>query len=283
MPYITTQDGTKLYYEDRPAKDQANASAEDLLIIHGLGSSHYDLAQFIDDLNETHRVVFYDQRNHADSDRAQLHLNVKTLGQDLNDVIEQLDLRDINAFGHSMGAAAIFSYVNQYGTERLSSIGIADMSPYLSNADWKGGIRQGTWTDKDFMGDMDRLFDDAAWGAWHIAKTLMNPKLQGMPADQEAAAIEGMRPNADPLGFPALWFSLFYTDQRPALAKIDVPVLYLMPELPLYSHVNVDFIASQVKAGFTLEENFPGTTHLILSEAPHETAAAVERFLAATK
>lgn len=282
MPYITTQDGTRLYYEDRPAKKRENASSQDILVIHGLGSSHYDLAQFIDDLNETHRVVFYDQRGHADSDRANAHLNVRTLGQDLNEVIEQLDLSGITAVGHSMGAAAIFSYVNQFGTARLARIGIADMSPYLRNDGWAGGIGQGRWTDEDFMRDLDRLFDDAAFGSWYIAKMLMNPNLQGMPENEEATAIEGMRASADPLAFPALWFSLFRADQRPAMAKIDVPVLYLMPETPLYSHVNTDFIASQVKAGFTLEEDFPGTTHLILSEAPHETAAAVERFIAAT-
>lgn len=166
---------------------------------------------------------------------------------------------------------------------RLRRIGIADMSPYLRNDGWEGGIGQGRWTDEDFMCDLDRLFDDAAFGSWYIAKMLMNPNLQGMPEAEEAAIIEDMRPNADTLAFPALWFSLFRTDQHEAMAKIDVPTLCLMPETPLYSHVNTDFIASQVKAGFTLEENFPGTTHLILSEAPHETAAAVERFIKATE
>ncbi|MBW3068070.1 alpha/beta hydrolase [Actinomyces sp. 594] len=278
MPHIVTQDGTRLYYEDLPAKE-SGAAEETLLVIHGLGSSHYDLAEFINDLNQDYRVVFYDQRGHADSDRARMHLNVRTLGQDLNDVVEQLGLDGVTAVGHSMGAAAIFSYVGQYGTGRLRRIVAADMSPYLRNDGWKGGIGRGEWTDEDFHRDLDRLFDDGGYGSWYIAKTLMNPKLQNLPADQEEEAIEAMRESVDPLSFAALWYSLFRTDQRPVMDRIDVPFLYLMPEIPLYSTVNTDYIRAHVTGGFTLADDFPDTTHLMLSEAPHEAAARVRAFV----
>ncbi|WP_164860151.1 alpha/beta fold hydrolase [Actinomyces wuliandei] len=279
MSYITAQDGTRLYYEDRPARNAQRASGETLLVIHGLGSSHYDLADFIDDLNQEHRVVLYDQRGHGDSDRARLHLNVRTLGQDLNDVVTHLGLEDVTAVGHSMGAAAIFSYVNQYGTGRLRRVVAVDMSPYLRNDGWKGGIGKGEWSDEDFHSDLDRLFDDAAYGSWFIAKTLMNPRLQELSAQEEAAAIEAMRESVDPLVFAALWYSLFRTDQRPAMDKIDVPFLYLMPETPLYSTVNIDYIRDHVRGGFTLADDFPGTSHLLLSEAPHEAARCVKDFI----
>ncbi|ARD41685.1 alpha/beta fold hydrolase [Actinomyces gaoshouyii] len=280
MAHIITQDGTGLYYEDLPAKESRRAKEETLLVIHGLGSSHYDLADFIDDLNQDHRVVFYDQRGHADSDRARMHLNVRTLGQDLADVIEQLRLDSVTAIGHSMGAAAIFSYVAQYGTGRLRRIVAADMSPYLRNDGWRGGIGRGEWTDEDFHRDLDHLFDDSGYGSWYIAKNLMNPKLRNLPADQEEAAIEAMRESLDPLTFAGLWYSLFRTDQRPAMKRIDVPFLYLMPEIPLYSTVNTDYIRAHVTGGFALADDFPGTTHLILSEAPHEAAACVRSFVA---
>ena len=72
-------------------------------------------------------------------------MNVKTLGQDMHEIIENLDLKDVVVIGHSMGAATIFSYVNQFGCDKLKKIIAVDMSPYLRNTVWKGGIGQGNW------------------------------------------------------------------------------------------------------------------------------------------
>ena len=43
---------------------------------------------------------------------------------------------------------------------------VVDMSPYLSNKDWKGGISRGEWTDEDFHKDLDRIFDDVGNANW---------------------------------------------------------------------------------------------------------------------
>lgn len=71
---------------------------------------------------------------------------------------------------------------------------------------------------------------------------LMNPALQELPQKEQENLIENFRKEVDPLIFSAFWFSLFRTDQRPSLEKIDVPVLYLMPEDVLYSTINTDYI-----------------------------------------
>ena len=87
------------------------------------------------------------------------------------------------------------------------------------------------------------------------------------------------RGNFDPFTVVSMWYSLFRTDQRSAIDKIDVPFLYIMPEFPLYSMVTVDFYREHVKNKFVLEKDFPGTTHLILMEKPHEVAERVKAFL----
>lgn len=69
-----------------------------------------------------------------------------------------------------MGAAAIFSYVNQFGCENLKRIVVCDMSPYMRNDGWTGGIGQGKWTDEDFLSDLDRIFDNIGYAAWYITK-----------------------------------------------------------------------------------------------------------------
>ena len=161
MPYLTMRDGTKIYYED-------HGHGETLLFSHGLSSSHLELKNFINEFKNEYRCVCYDQRGHEASDRSQIHMNVKTLGQDMNELIEYLDLKNVTVIGHSMGAATIFSYVNQFGCEKLKRIVAADMTPYMRNDGWEGGIGQGKWTDENFMQDLDNMFDNLGYANWRI-------------------------------------------------------------------------------------------------------------------
>lgn len=272
MPYLVMSDGTKIYYED-------HGRGETLLFCHGLNSSHLAIKDFINEFKGDYRLVYYDQRGHEASERAMRHMNVQRLGRDLNDLIEALELDDVTAIGHSMGAASIFSYVNQFGCARLKRVVAVDMSPYMRNTIWSGGIGQGKWTDEDFMQDMERIFDNVGYAGWYITKTMMNPALANTPNELEPAMVALCGQNSDPLTMASLWFSLYRTDQRPALEKITVPFLYIMPETPLYSMVNVDYIRDHVQGDFVLERDFPGTTHTILKEAPRLVAERVKAFI----
>ena len=273
MPYLTMQDGTKIYYEDQ-------GSGEVLLFVHGLQSSHLKIMPFINEFKSQYRCICYDHRGHEASDKAQKHLNVRTLCQDLNTIIEYLGLKDITAIGHSMGAATIFSYVNQYGCDKLKRIVSVDMTPYMRNTVWQGGIGQGKWTDEDFMKDLDMIFDDIGCANWRISKELMSPALANTPDAYVGAMQTVFGMGCNPLTMAAFWYSLYRTDQRPVMDKITVPFLYIMPEFPLYSMVTADFIKDHVKGGFELANDFPGTTHTILMEAPHEVAERVKAFIA---
>ena len=85
MSYLTMRDGTRIYFED-------HGCGETILFSHGLNSSHLAIKDFINEFKGEYRLVFYDQRGHASSDRAKIHMNVKILGQDINELIESLDL-----------------------------------------------------------------------------------------------------------------------------------------------------------------------------------------------
>lgn len=268
------KDGVKIYYED-------HGKGETILFCHGLNSSHLKIKNFIDEFKGNYRTVFYDHRGHESSDKATIHMNIKTLGQDLHELIESLDLHEVTLIGHSMGAATIFSYVNQFGCDRLKRIVVADMSPYMRNTVWEGGIAQGKWTDEDFMQDLERIFDDVGAAGWYITKNMMNPALKSTPAELDDAMIALCGKGINTFTMASLWFSLYRTDQRPAIEKITVPLLYIMPEIPLYSMVTVNYIKDHVKSDFVLEKDFPNTTHIILVQAPHEVAEKVKAFIQA--
>ncbi len=277
-------DGAKIYYEDlRPYEFGRNIEeteqVETILFCHGLNSSHIKIKKFINQFKSGYKCVCYDQRGHEASSRPGIHMNVKTLGSDINEIIEYLNLNNVTLIGHSMGAASIFSYVNQFGCERIKRIVAVDMSPYMRNTVWNGGIGCGKWTDEDFLEDLDRIFDDVGAANWHIMKNLMVPSMANISSELEPSMIAACGAGCDTLTMASLWYSLFRTDQRPAIDKITVPFLYIMPETPLYSMVTVNFYKEHVKNAFVLEKNFPRTTHLILMEKPREVAERIKAFM----
>ncbi len=274
MSYLTMSDSTKIYFEET-GKDKKQT----LLFAHGLNSSHLKVKEFLDQFRQDYHVVCYDQRGHEASDRTFKHMNVQRLGQDMHELITYLDLKDIVVIGHSMGAATIFSYVGQYGCDKLKKIVAVDMSPYMRNTVWKGGIGQGKWTDEDFLQDMDRIFNDVGEANWHIVKNMMNPALKNSPKEMDATMVTVCGAGCDTYTMASLWYSLFRTDQRPHISKITVPFMYVMPDTPLYSMETVNFLKENVKNEFVLEKGFPNTTHTILMESPVEVAKRVKAFI----
>lgn len=273
MPMFATTDGTKLYYED-------TGKGPTLVFCHGLNSSHLAIREFIDEFRGEYRCICYDQRGHACSERPTRHLNVRTLGRDLHELLAYLGVEKASAIGHSMGAATLFSYVNQFGCAPFDKIVAVDMTPYMRNDGWRGGIGCGSWTDEDFFRDFDRMFDDVGSAARHIFSHLVNPAVGAatppeMAGTMAAAAGTGL----DPLVFSAFWYSLFRADQRGAISKIDVPFQYVQPDTPLYGDETVAFYRANLRGPFRLETGFPGTTHTILQERPREVAARVKPFL----
>ena len=196
MPCLAVSDWTKIYYEDC-------GQSETILFAHGLGSSHLELKPFIDEFRGKYRCVCYDHRGHEASDKPQIHMNVKRLGQDMHELIEYLDLKDITLIGHSMGAATIFSYVNQFGCGRLKRIVDVDMTPYMRNTVWEDGLVGGKWTDEDFLRDLDRVFDDVGFASWEIAK-VMKPALAKTPKKYEPGMMAASRESVDPVTFGSL-------------------------------------------------------------------------------
>lgn len=272
MPFLTMDDDVRICYEEY-------GEGETLIFAHGLNSSHSVNKEFYDKFADDFRVVLYDQRGHGDSDKSSRHMNIERLGKDLNEIITLLNLNEVTLIGHSMGAATIYSYVNQFGCDKIKRIVASDMSPYMRNDSWKGGIGRGSWSDEDFMNDLERIFDDVGKAAFHITKNLMDPSLNDLSLNEQHELIEIYGRATDPFTMASLWFSLFRTDQRPAMSKIDVPLLYLMPDNPLYSMGAINYIRDNVQDVFVFENDFPQTTHALWRQMPQEVADAIKRFI----
>lgn len=110
---IAMRDGTQLHVEVDEASDPANPLT--VIFAHGyaltMESWHYQRAA----LRGRARLVFYDQRSHGRSERADFDTHhVDQLGQDLSELIDQLAPDGpLMLVGHSMGGMTIMALADE--------------------------------------------------------------------------------------------------------------------------------------------------------------------------
>jgi pimeloyl-ACP methyl ester carboxylesterase len=78
------------------------------------------------------RCVAYDQRGFGRSNDPGRGYDYDTLSDDLSEVIEKLDLREVTLVGHSMGCGEIVRYVTRHGATRISrAVLVAPTLPFI--------------------------------------------------------------------------------------------------------------------------------------------------------
>src|ERR1051326_6842314 len=108
--FFETQDGAKLYYEDRGKGDV-------LVLVHGWMCSSRFWQANVPDLAKAVRVVTIDFRGHGFSSKTLSGHTVPQYARDVRAVIERLDLKNVTLAGWSLGGAVVLSYWQQYADD----------------------------------------------------------------------------------------------------------------------------------------------------------------------
>ncbi|MET0363831.1 MAG: alpha/beta hydrolase [Sphingobium sp.] len=118
MSFITTQDGTNIFY-----KDWGNKDAQPVVFSHGwpLSADAWD-GQMLFLLGEGYRVIAHDRRGHGRSDQPATGNDMDTYADDLAAVIDALDLNNAVLVGHSTGGGEVAHYVGRHGTARVAKM-----------------------------------------------------------------------------------------------------------------------------------------------------------------
>lgn len=69
-----------------------------------------------------YRVITYDRRGFGRSDKAKTGYDYDHLTDDLHDIVEALDLRDVTLVGFSMGGGEVARWFSKYGSDRVRSV-----------------------------------------------------------------------------------------------------------------------------------------------------------------
>jgi non-heme chloroperoxidase len=114
MPYITTSDGTDIFYKDW-------GSGQPIVFSHGwpLSSDDWD-AQLMFFLRHGYRVIAHDRRGHGRSAQVADGHDMDHYADDLAALTEHLDLHDAVHVGHSTGGGEVVHYIARHGESRVA-------------------------------------------------------------------------------------------------------------------------------------------------------------------
>ncbi|MCQ4121847.1 alpha/beta fold hydrolase [Rhodococcus tibetensis] len=217
MPYITTSDGTEIYYTEQ-------GTGQPIVLSHGwpLSSDAWqvELKVFAD---AGYRTIAHDRRGHGRSSKTYTGNDMDTYAKDLAELIETLDLNSVILVGHSTGGGEVVRYAAQYGKGRVAKIVTAGAVPPImvrSDTNPEGtpievfdGIRNGVLKDRSqFYKDLSETFFGANREGSDVSQGAKDDFWrQGMLVNL-AAAYDCVKAFSE-------------TDQTEDLEAIDVPIL----------------------------------------------------------
>lgn len=138
MAFVTTSDGTDIFYKDWGPKD-----AQPIMFHHGwpLTADDWD-AQMLFFLANGFRVIAYDRRGHGRSSQTDFGHDMDHYAADASAVVEHLDLRNTVHIGHSTGGGEVARYVARFGEPQgrvAKAILVSSVPPLMVRTDANPG------------------------------------------------------------------------------------------------------------------------------------------------
>jgi non-heme chloroperoxidase len=136
MPFITTQDGTEIFYKDW-------GTGQPIVFSHGwpLSGDDWD-NQMLYFLEKGFRVIAHDRRGHGRSSPSWTGNDMDTYADDLAALTKALDLKDAVHVGHSTGGGEVARYIGRHGTQRVAkAVLIGAVPPIMVKTEaYPGGL-----------------------------------------------------------------------------------------------------------------------------------------------
>ena len=253
MSFVTTKDGTQIYYKDW-------GSGQPIVFSHGwpLTADAFEDQMFFLAQNG-YRCIAHDRRGHGRSGQSWDGNDMDTYADDLNTLVESLDLKDAIHVGHSTGGGEVTRYIGRHGTARVAKVVLISAVPplLLKTAANPNGlpmelldqIRSGIQADRaQFMNDFSIPFFGYNRPGAKVSQGILDSfRLQAMLG-----------------GLPNVYFcvkAFGETDFTEDLKRFDVPTLILHGDDDQVVPVGITaLVSSKIVKGATLKV-YPGVPH----------------------
>ncbi|MET7542708.1 alpha/beta fold hydrolase [Streptomyces sp. NPDC055059] len=253
MPFITTKDGTELFYKDW-------GSGQPVVFSHGwpLTADAWDSqAKLV--VDNGFRAIAHDRRGGGRSGQPWDGNDLDTYAEDLASLIETLDLRDVILVGHSTGGGEVTRYMGRHGTGRIAKAVLLGAIPplMLKTAENPEGlpievfdeIRNGVANDRSqYYQDLSAAF----YGANRPGSTVTQGIRDEFWLWSMSVGIKG--------AYDCIK-AFSETDLTEDLKRIDVPTLII--------HGDDDQIVPIVASGNKSSKLVKGSTFKVYEGAPH--------------
>ncbi len=219
MATIKTSDGVDLFYKDW-------GRGRPVVLIHGwpLDADMWEY-QMPALAEQGFRVIAYDRRGFGRSDQPWTGYTYDRMADDLKDVIDALDLRDVALVGFSMGGGEIAHYMSRHqGAGVTRTVLVSSVVPFLlKTADHPDGVDDGV-----FEGMIEGLKKDRPHFLADFSKTLFGVGLLSSPCSSELIQWAGrLAMRASPKATTDCVDAFARTDFRPDLPHSKVPTLVI--------------------------------------------------------
>ena len=258
MSTITTKDGTEIFYKDW-------GKGQPVVFSHGwpLSGDAWDV-QMLYLSSRGYRTIAHDRRGHGRSAQPWNGNDMDTYADDLAELIEKLDLKNIVLVGHSTGEGEVAHYIGRHGTSRVAKAVLVGAVPpqMVKTAANPGGlplevfdgIRAGV------VADRSQFYKDLAAGPFYGFNRSGAKKSQGLI---DSFWLQGMAGGLKGQYDCIKQFSeVDYTED---LKKIDVPTLVV--------HGDDDQVVPIDNSGKLSAKIVKNATLKVYAGAPHGLAS----------
>jgi len=261
MSHFDTSDRTRLFYRDF-GNGQPVVFVSSWALDSRVWGSHM---QYFNALG--YRCIAMDRRGHGRSDDTGHGYHYDRLADDLAELLDYLDLRNVTLVAHSMGTGECTRYLARHGSGRIARV--VYLAPVA--ASYLDGNRDACSMDSataelvmaDMRRDLPKWLADNADGFFLPVETNTSPEIIRYTIDMVLDA-----------SLHALieCFRARFVDQRDELRAIDVPLLVV--------HGDRD-VSEPVQQGRTLATLVPRSRYLEYAGAPHGLYHThIDRFVA---
>jgi non-heme chloroperoxidase len=220
MPSITVADGTQINYKDW-------GRGQNVVLCHGwpLSADSWE-NQMLFLASNGCRCIAHDRRGHGHSSQPWDGNEMDTYADDLSELVEALDLRDIVLIGFSTGGGEAARYVGRHGTSRVAKVVLVSAVPpfMLKTGDNPDGVPIEVFDEirAGSLADRSQLYRDFAETTFYSANRAGSNISQGV---RDAFWRESMQSGHRNAYECIAAFSA--TDFRPDLERFDVPTLVI--------------------------------------------------------
>lgn len=254
MPYVTTLDGTEIYYKDWGA-------GRPVVLSHGwpLNADSWESQQLFLAQNG-YRAIAHDRRGHGRSSQTWSGNEMDTYADDLAELIRHLDLQELTLVGFSTGGGEVSRYIGRHGTDRVAQLVLVSAVPpfMLKSDDNPGGVPIEVFDGIRSASTADRsqTYRDLADGPFFGNNRDGQSPSQGM---RDAFWRQGLQAGAHNAYESIAAFSA--TDFRADLLRVDVPTLVIHGDDDQVVPFEVGGKASAELIGGAELKVYPGAPH----------------------